>query len=45
MAVERGMQFVQDILIVNGVVQKDTCTEYTDLEHWLWECPFPLLGG
>lgn len=45
MAIERGMQFVQDILIVKGVVQKDTCTEYTDLEHWLWECPFPLMGG
>ena len=45
MAIERGMQFVQDILIVNGVIQKDTYTEYTAIEHWLWECPFPLMGG
>lgn len=45
MAIESGMQFVQDILIVNGVIQKDTYTEYTDIEHWLWECPFPLMGG
>nr|DAY77714.1 MAG TPA: hypothetical protein [Caudoviricetes sp.] len=45
MAIESGMQFIQDILIVNGAIQKDTYTEYTDMEHWLWECPFPLLGG
>ena len=45
MAIESGMQFVQDLLIVNGGIQKDTYTEYTDIEHWLWECPFPLMGG
>lgn len=45
MAIESGMKFVQDILIENGEIKKNTCTDYKGLEDWLWECPFPLMGG
>ena len=45
LAIESGMQFVQDVLIENGEIKKYTCTDYKGLENWLWECPFPLMGG
>lgn len=40
--VERGMQFCQDIEIVDGVVIKNKEVTYDDRD---WDCPFPEMGG
>lgn len=40
--IECGMQFAQNILIVNGELKKDDTIGYTD---WFWECPDPWCGG
>ena len=40
--IESGMQFAQDVLIVNGELKKDDTIGYTD---WFWECPDPWCGG
>ena len=39
---ERGMEFVQEIEIVDGVITCDKEIHYDDYE---WECPCPRLGG
>lgn len=39
---EYGMEFAQEIEIINGKVTMDTTIKYDD---YLWECPCPLLGG
>lgn len=39
---ERGMQFVQDVTIVNGEIVENSELRYDD---WMWECPMPNLGG
>lgn len=41
-AFERGMQFVQDLEIVNGEI---TCYKVTEYDDYSWECPCPLMGG
>lgn len=40
--VEKGMQFCQEIIIIRGEATVDRAIEYDD---WMWECPFPNLGG
>lgn len=40
--VECGMQFCQDIEIVNGAIKKNDKIRYDD---WDWECPFHRMGG
>lgn len=39
---ERGMEFNQDIEVVEGEVIKDEEIKFSDYE---WECLFPTLGG
>ena len=39
---EKGSEFNQDIVIVNGEVIKNDIITFNDYE---WECPFPDLGG
>ena len=39
---ECGMEFEQEIEIVNGELVKDDEIKYDD---WLWECPMPNMGG
>lgn len=39
---ERGMEFVQEIEIVDGVI---TCDKEIHYEDYQWECPCPLIGG
>ena len=39
---ERGMEFSQEVEVINGVVTKDEEKKYDD---WTWECPMPRLGG
>ena len=39
---ERGMEFCQDIEVIDGKITKDDVIEYED---YLWDCPCPLLGG
>lgn len=39
---ERGMEFCQDVEIIDGEVVKDNVIEYDD---WDWECPCPKKGG
>ena len=39
---ERGMEFEQEIEIVNGELVKDDEITY---DNWLWECPMPNMGG
>lgn len=39
---ERGMQFAQDIEIIDGEIVKNREVTYGD---WTWECPMPNMGG
>lgn len=39
---ERGMEFCQDIEVIDGKITKDDFIKYED---YLWDCPCPLLGG
>ncbi len=39
---ERGMEFCEEVEIVDGKVVKDSEIKYAD---WAWECPMPGLGG
>lgn len=39
---EKGSEFNQDIVIVNGEVIKNDIITFND---YAWECPFPDLGG
>lgn len=39
---ECGLQFYQDVEIVNGVLVRNDEKQYAD---WDWECPMPRLGG
>ena len=39
---EKGSEFNQDIVIINGEVIKNDIITFNDYE---WECPFPDLGG
>lgn len=40
--IECGMEFVQEIEIINGELKRNETIEYDD---WGWECPFPNMGG
>lgn len=40
--VERGVEFVETLEIINGETTAHDVIEYDD---WKWECPFPNLGG
>ena len=39
---ECGIEFYQDVEIVNGVLIRNDEKQYAD---WDWECPMPRLGG
>ena len=39
---EKGSEFNQDIVIINGEVIKNDIITFNDYQ---WECPFPDLGG
>lgn len=39
---ERGMQFCQEVEIIDGEITIDNEIQYDD---WEWECPMPLMGG
>ena len=39
---EKGSEFNQDIVIINGEVIKNDIITFND---YAWECPFPDLGG
>ena len=39
---ESGMQFRQEIVIINGELVKDEETKYDDYD---WDCDFPNMGG
>ena len=41
-AFEKGMEFNQDILIVDGEILRDNVVRFEDYE---WECICPALGG
>lgn len=40
--VEKGMEFCQDVEIINGEITKDNEIEF---DCWHWDCPMPLMGG
>ena len=39
---ERGVEFYQDVEIVNGEMVRNDCITYPD---WDWDCPMPRMGG
>lgn len=39
---ERGMEFCQEIIVERGEITKNDVIRYDD---YVWECPFPNLGG
>lgn len=39
---EKGMEFCQEVEVVDGKTTKNDCIEFDDFE---WECPDPRLGG
>lgn len=39
---ERGMEFCQEVEIINGEITMNDEIKYDD---WDWECPFPKMGG
>ena len=39
---ERGIEFYQDVEIVNGEMVRNDCITYPD---WDWDCPMPRMGG
>lgn len=39
---EQGMEFCQDVEIINGEITKD---EEINFDCWAWDCPMPLMGG
>lgn len=39
---EQGLEFMQDVEIINGEIVKDVEITFADYQ---WECPFPNLGG
>lgn len=41
---EMGMEFNQDIEIIDGEIIKDNCIEFKD-GNYVWECIMPNLGG
>ena len=40
--IERGMEFTQEVEIIDGNLIYNNVKEYSD---WDWECPFPKMGG
>lgn len=40
--IECGMEFAQDIVIVDGELKKNDSIRYDD---WFWDCPDPWCGG
>ena len=40
--IEMGMEFTQEVIIIRG--QKPIVNE-KQYEDWMWECPFPNMGG
>lgn len=40
--IEHGMEFVQELEIIDGEVTIDKEIHYN---NWDWECPFPRMGG
>ena len=40
--IEQGMEFVQELEIVNGEITLEREIHYDD---WDWQCPFPRMGG
>jgi hypothetical protein len=40
--IESGMEFTQEVIIVRG--RKPIVNE-KQYEDWMWECPFPNMGG
>lgn len=41
-AYEKGMEFSQEIEIIEGKITKEILRNYND---YLWECENPLIGG
>lgn len=41
-ATESGMEFCQEIEVINGEITKDRIIPYTD---FMWEAPDPRIGG
>lgn len=39
---ERGMEFCQEVEVIDGEITIDREIKYDD---WEWECPMPILGG
>lgn len=40
--IECGMEFCQEVIIKGGELLADRKTKYL---NWMWDCPFPLMGG
>ena len=40
--IEKGMEFTQEVEIIDGKVMYNNVKNYSD---WEWECPFPKMGG
>jgi len=40
--IEMGQAFVQELIIVRG---KRPILNEKQYEDWMWECPFPMMGG
>ena len=40
--IEQGMEFVQELEIIDGKITLDREIQYED---WDWQCPFPRMGG
>lgn len=43
--IEQGMMFTENIEIIAGEVTRNESHQYKTYEEWLWECPFPHMGG
>ena len=42
---ERGMGFWQEFEVINGHITVDKCNDYKSYDDYIWECPYPILGG
>lgn len=40
--IEMGMEFTQEVIIIRG---GKTIVNEKQYEDWMWECPFPNMGG
>ena len=42
---ERGMGFSQCIIVEDGIIIEDSCSEHKSYYDWMWKTAMPYLGG